>query len=458
MILAALQFTLLEAFLSAGLSVILGAVLAWLWMRVRWNFRDTLEPLVLLPFFFPALFVVLAVLRFFGNQGLGFDVYGLWGIVLAHILLNLPLVFYLIMSAWRGAAPETIMLASHLGVVHQEVERRIWRRVLPMAFALVFLYASLSFTIVLVLGGGPNATTLELLIYDAMRNRFDVPLALRVSVLQSLIGLGVFWALRRPDLADRAGDARLPSLDWGQSRSVRIWQSFGLVLMLALLLLPFILLMSSGLAQIMTMIKAASGAILGEAMLRSLGLAVIFAVFVNTYAVFLVRQKWDGLAWIFAAISPLVLAVIFLSVARLWINPFHLGVPFVVFVQILVLSPLFVRIWRQALDEVSPEERQLLASLRLGGWGRVRLFYAPRFGGVWARGMGIAMAMSVGDLALYPLMAPHGFVTLPILIWQMMGSYRFDAAMALGAVMILGIALILMLWQWFARIWERRYA
>ncbi|WP_198147992.1 hypothetical protein, partial [Elstera litoralis] len=57
--------------------------------------------------------------------------------------------------------------------------------------ALIFLLCAGSFTIVLALGGGPGATTLEVALYEALRLDFDPSRAALLALLQTGLCLGV---------------------------------------------------------------------------------------------------------------------------------------------------------------------------------------------------------------------------------------------------------------------------
>src|SRR5690606_40040005 len=116
-----------------------------------------------------------------GLQGAGMpgiDVYGLRGVVLAHVFFNLPLVTRLVLQGWVAIPAEQFRLAAQLGFAPRDIFRRIevpmLRAVLPGAFVLVFLLCMSSFAVALILGGGPRATTVELAIYQASRFDFDL--------------------------------------------------------------------------------------------------------------------------------------------------------------------------------------------------------------------------------------------------------------------------------------------
>ena len=67
------------------------------------------------------------------------------------------------------------------------IEWPVMRAALPGVAGLVFMLCITSFTLVLTLGGGPRATTLEVAIYQALRFDFDPARAVTLTVLQIVL-------------------------------------------------------------------------------------------------------------------------------------------------------------------------------------------------------------------------------------------------------------------------------
>ena len=80
---------------------------------------------------------------------------------------------------------------------------------LPGIAGLVFMLCITSFTIVLTLGGGPAATTLEVGIYQALRFDFDPARAVALTLLQIALTFLAVLALTRLG-ANVVGDTNLP--------------------------------------------------------------------------------------------------------------------------------------------------------------------------------------------------------------------------------------------------------
>ena len=106
-----------------------------------------------------------------------FSIYGLKGILLAHIFFNLPLATRLILLGWATVPQERLRLAQHLALSPSArfrlIEFPMLANITPSAFVVIFVICLSSFSVAFALGGGPKSTTLELAIYQAFRFGFD---------------------------------------------------------------------------------------------------------------------------------------------------------------------------------------------------------------------------------------------------------------------------------------------
>jgi hypothetical protein len=87
------------------------------------------------------------------------QIYGLHGIVLAHVFFNLPLATRLILQGWLESRPNASASPPRSGSkrrdINRLIERPILRATLPGAFLVIFLVCTTSFAVALALGGGP---------------------------------------------------------------------------------------------------------------------------------------------------------------------------------------------------------------------------------------------------------------------------------------------------------------
>jgi len=193
-----IAFTFGQALLSALLSLLPAVPLARALYRRRFPGRLLLLRLCAMTLVLPVLVAVFGLLTVYGRNGwlaqlcqlagMGyhFSPYGLPGILLAHVFFNLPLATRLMLQALESIPAEQRQLAAQLdlrGWHHFRLLEWPWlrRQLLPTG-ALIFMLCFASFATVLSLGGGPQATTIELAIFQALSYDYD-PGASAVSSL-----------------------------------------------------------------------------------------------------------------------------------------------------------------------------------------------------------------------------------------------------------------------------------
>ena len=109
--------------------------------------------------------------------------------ILAHVFFNLPLAVRLILQGWLGVPSERFQVAASLGApLFWLLEWPMLKRIVPGAFAVIFVICLGSFAVALTLGGGPRATTVELAIYQAFKFDFDLSKAASLAVVQLVLG------------------------------------------------------------------------------------------------------------------------------------------------------------------------------------------------------------------------------------------------------------------------------
>lgn len=476
-------FTLEQAFLSALLSVAGAIPLGLALHRTRFWGRGALLRLFLLPQALPVLVGGLGVLAVWGRGGivseglsaLGFarlDVYGLTGILLAHVFFNMPLATRLVFAALDAVPSESWRLAGQLGLPPASVFRLVeWpavRRALPGAASLTFMICVTSFTLVLVLGGGPGATTLEVEIYQALRTDFDPGRAVVLALGQ--IGLtAVFLALaaRLGGRLDAAFALGRPAARFDRrSPARRVLDAAIIGLGLAFVLSPFAAVVVRGLRADLGRLLAEPA--VHEAALTSAGVSLAAACLSVGLSLALLfgheamRRGDRGAGMpgaLFALAGNLVLVVPPIVVGAGWFlllrgltDVFASAPALVVATNAVMAMPFVIRIAGPPLAEALERHRRLAAHLGLRGWSRLRHVEAPALRAPLGFGFALALALSLGDLGVVALFASQDFITLPYLLYARMGSYR--TADAAGLALILGalsLALVVAGEQGFAR-------
>lgn len=456
---AALRFTLTQASLSALLSVTLAIPVARALARQRFIGRRMLIALLGAPFILPAIVAILGLLEVFGragwmSMGLGLlglppmKIYGLHGVVLAHVFFNLPLATRLILQGWQEIPAERFRLAAQLGfdrwAMFRLVEWPMLTRVAPGALAVVFAICLTSFAVALTLGGGPRATTLELAIYQAFRFDFDLGRAAMLSGIQLMLTVAAaFFALR---VAAHSGfgsglDRAVRRWD-GQSRIVQATDAAWITLSAAFLLLPLAAIVTSGLPGLVKLPgEVLTSALTSVAVAAASTVLLLLIALPMAAAVALGRNGAIEVAGLLGlAASPLVIGTGLFILIRPVADPFALALPLTALVNAVMALPFALRILVPRARDVVARYGRLALSLDMTGWPFVIRVLLPRMRAQIGFSAGLAAALSMGDLGVIALFADPDTATLPLQIYRLMGAYRMDAA-AGAALLLLALSM-----------------
>ena len=207
-----LGFTLWQAILSTALCLLAAVPMTRALARTDFPARTLLIRLCALPMVMPSIVGIFGIVAVYGGSGyvgaaaswLGLDwrphIYGLGGILLAHVFFNLPFAVRLLLPAYAAVPSESWRLCAQLGMrdrdIFQLIELPLLRQQLPGIAAIVFMLCFTTFAVALTLGGGPKATTLEVAIYQALRFDFDLRLGSVLAILQAAccaVGALLVW-------------------------------------------------------------------------------------------------------------------------------------------------------------------------------------------------------------------------------------------------------------------------
>jgi thiamine transport system permease protein len=455
---AAIRFTLIQAGLSAIASVVLAVPVARALARRRFPGRRLLITALGAPFILPVIVAVIGLLIVFGRGGwvnaglsaLGLptvSIYGLHGVVLAHVFFNLPLAVRLILQGWLSIPAERFRLAASLGFAPRDVarvlERPMLAEVLPATFVAVFLICLSSFAVALTLGGGPGATTLELAIYQAFRFDFDLARASVLALIQGALCVAAAMAalaLRTPT-AFGAGLDRVPERWDGPGTWRRAGDAVLLVLVTGFLLLPLGAVTAAGLAGLSHMPPTVWTAALRSLMVAATAVALLLAMALPL-ALAADRRAWavEMLGILPLAVSPLVAGTGLFLAIRPWADPVALSLVLTALVNAAMAVPFALRALIPAAATVARDYGRLADSLGMQGWARLRLVTLPRMGRAIRFSAGLAAALSIGDLGVAALFGDPARATLPVEVFRLMAAYRMEAASG-AALLLLGLSL-----------------
>ena len=455
---AAIRFTVVQALLSAGLSVLLAIPVARALARRAFFGRHLLITLLGAPFLLPVIVAVLGLLAIFGRGGLvndglvwlGFQpvsIFGLHGVVLAHVFFNMPLAVRFILQGWLSIPAERFRLAASLNApVGRLLEWPMLRAVVPSTFLVIFLICLTSFAVALTMGGGPRATTVELAIYQAVRFDFDLARAALLACIQFGLCVGAALLAWRITGTDPMGA--------GMDRVVRRWDlarpifDSAVILLAALfLLLPLAMIVLRGLPGFLEM----PGAV-WVAALRSVGVAVGSAALCVVMALALAVR--GGSVMSVVGVMPLAASGLVVGTGAFllvfpFVRPADVALPVTMLVNAILALPFALRSLAPTVAQINEGYGRLAVSLNMTGWSWMRLVVLPRLRRPLGFAAGLAAALSMGDLGVIALFAGQAQETLPLAMYRLMGAYRMEtAASAALLLVVLSFALFWLCDRW----------
>jgi thiamine transport system permease protein len=472
-ILASLRFSLLQALASTLLSLALGLPGAWLLARYSFRGRRLYAALSGIPFVFPPVLFTLGFVRAWGRNGLanaglmrlfGLEqppldfAYSFAGVVLAHALLNFPLVVALVGAVWSRVPRTPEDAARCLGAKEGRIFATITLpSILPgiaAAASLVFLYCFMSFAIPLTLGGGPSYATLEVSIFAAVSGEQNFGKAGTIALLEGCCAIGVLALYSLLHARSVAASTEAPGerlLLAAQRPHFRRLSALWLTASGALALSPLLALLVSSFTRVgrwggapsfslepyvKTFTEPGSLRAMADSALLALAVAGLGVGIAVLLLVGEGRAGRAGLRSIFFAL-PVALSSVMLSLGYLVLFPLGAGVGALALVQATAAYPLA---WRTLSAARSRIPGGLDEAAILLGASRPRILATvdlPLLRSALLSSLALCAAISLGEINAALMLNPTDFPLLGLRAYRLMGSYQYPLACALGVIVCL---------------------
>jgi len=469
--------TLGQAVAGTSVSLLVGVPAAYVLHRLRFPGRAVVRACVTVPFVLPTVVVGVAFRAVLGEDGplgfLGLD-QSFAGIVAALAFFNVAVVVRTVGGMWERLDPRAEQAARSLGAGPLRVLRTVTLPRLAPAItsgaSVVFLFCATAFGVVLVLGGR-RFGTIETEIYRQTVQLLDLPVAAVLSVLQVVVivvALAVAARARRRrehalDLAAasrgahpvRRGDLpvvlavavvvlllhvlpvatlvlrslRLPDGGWGLGNYVAlggrgqrgaltttVWQAAGASLRTALLATVLALVVGALLSLVLSRRPRVRAA---ERARGALDAMVMLPLGVSAVTV--------GFGFLITMDHPLGL--------RVDLRTTGLLIPVA---QAVVALPLVVRTLLPVLRAIDPRLREAAAVLGASPGRVLRTVDWPIAARAAGLALGFAFAVSLGEFGATAFLVRPGTVTLPVVIYQLLGrpgAQNYGMAMAASVVL-----------------------
>ena len=471
-----IAFSFYQALLSALLSVGLAIPLALALSREQFfPGRQLLINLFSLSLVIPTLVAIFGIVAVFGRRGwinsatdtLGiepFSIYGLSGILLAHVFFNMPLAARVLLQALDNIPNEQWRLSTQLRMRGwaqlRFIEWPAMRSQMLGLFMLIFTLCFTSFTIVMTLGGGPRATTIEVAIYQALRFDFDLNAAVSLALVQlifcsALLLLSAFFKHDAP-----LGFAYKATEHLFRPTSGYRWLNTLLIVMAALfVLLPLLGLVISAInpssmdvlthsntvrAILNTIVIALAASFISVAM--GVGLLTSSRHIRIRFAKHRLGQWIQHAGNIILVMPPVVLGTGLFLLLRNFADVFSIALVLTIIINSLMALPFVLRILDGPLMQAAAQHDRLIQSLGITGWARWRLLDWPLVRKPLGFALGVSATLAAGDLSAIALFGSERAMTLPLLLFQRIGTYRlYEAATTAGILLILCLCLFLLL-------------
>ena len=470
-------FSLKQGALSTLLSAAIGFPGAYILARYTFRGKNFLKSLITVPYVLPPIAAVLGIVLLIGNNGIinralmalsGAEqpplalLYSLKAILIAHTFYNIPLFIRFVYPVWEKIPVSLYEAGRSLGAGRWRLFRTVtcpWLLcALTAACALIFVLCFMSFSIVLVLGGGPQYSTMEVEIYKLARTTSQVTKACALGGLESLITL-LFIAVYTA-AGHRQSSYPVPVGKHGTVPAKKLSaHSFPALLYIIFLILyvamPMVTIAfnsftgKSGWGKekglTLSWYKAFVQPNMYNPVLNTILIAtatVIFAI-VLSLIISAVISRWPKGSFLiqiffFASlgISSILLSLGYmLTISRLGFRPN--GKLLLIAVHTAAVLPFTIKAISLFYSRIN---RRCIECAQSLGAKPLRILWTIKLpmikNGIFTAGI-FAFAVSAGEVNGALMLAPEGFTTMPVAIYRLIGAYRFYQACAMGTVLLL---------------------
>lgn len=457
---SAIWFTVWQAVASTVLTFIVAMPLTAVLSTFAFRGRAMVRALVTVPFVLPTVVVGSAFVAL-GLTG------SIWGILAAHVFFNIAVVVRTVGGVWSRLDRAVVDAARSLGASPMTA---FLRTTLPMlgpsiaaSLSIVFLFTFTSFGVVLILGGLAYRT-IEVQIYQQATTFLNLEAAGTLALLQLVGVVAILWAYGRYQRTRSIGLELAPEERvLRPPRTVReratLWSVVAGTLGLVAWPLGVLVARSfrGGLGGWRFLVDPGRLAITpGEAIANSLVFALVGAAIATTVglmAASLIARGSSVMASTFDTVLMLPLGTSAVTIGFGFLialdEPIDLrgSIILVPLAHALVAIPFVVRSTLPTLRAIRPDLREAAAVLGASPrrvFRHVDLAIVARAAMI---GAGFAAAVSLGEFGATSFIVRPNSVTIPTLIFRLLGrpgAVTFTAAMALSVVlMVLTTALIL---------------
>ena len=431
-------FTFYQSIISAALTVLLGSCFAYLLVKHDYIFgiNYLINSLSVL-FVLPTIISVLGILSFYGDI---INIYGLHGILIAHSILNIPLVTRVIIQSLKDISPNEKSLGKQMGLnnfgIFLASEWPVIKKNIPSLFVLVSFICFVSFTPVLILGGSPKYSTIEVVIYQSVIFLNDFNQATNLLFLQificSFIFLFFFKSFKNDNfiLDDHRNNINILSY------SIKYLFDYLLIFLFSILLFsPIFYIIITGInTKLIPVLQS-------DFFLKSLITTFIISLFSGLLAIiltygnleFINRSKKKREYWFYILIifSPGIISVGYFIFINEILSIEIPNIMIVIIINAIFILPFSYNYLSPSYFRIAKEHQHLSESLNLYGFKKLISVDLFRLKLPLINTFCISSILSSSDLVIISFFGTNDLSTLTQTIYRLLGNYRMDEAKSL---------------------------
>ncbi len=470
-------FSLKQGALSTLLSAAIGFPGAYILARYSFRGKNFIKALITVPYVLPPIAAVLGIVLLIGNNGIinralmalsGAEqpplhlLYSLKAILIAHTFYNIPLFIRFVYPVWEKIPASLYEAGRSLGAGRWRLFRTVtcpWLLcAITAACALIFVLCFMSFSIVLVLGGGPQYSTMEVEIYKLARTTSQIIKACALGGLESLITLlfiAVYTAAGHQQSSYPAPVGKhgtVPPKKLSLRHFSAVLYIIFLILYVAMPMVTIALNSFTGKSGwgkenglTLKWYRAFTQPAMYNPVLNTIFIAAatVICSIILSLIISAVISRWPKGSFLiqiffFASlgISSILLSLGFmLTISNLGFRPN--GKLLLIAVHTAAVLPFTIKAISLFYSRINKRCIECAQSL---GAKPLRILWTVKLpmikNGIFTAGI-FAFAVSAGEVNGALMLAPEGFTTMPVAIYRLIGAYRFYQACAMGTVLLL---------------------
>ena len=427
-----LTFTLLQALSSTIVSLGLGLFLARLFFMTP---MPWLERSLSLPLIMPSLSLVTGLTALVGYKI--FEMNALISITIAHAVLNIPLVMMILLNAYRSipSAHWQLSMALKLPPVIQilKLELPLLQGSICQTAGIILLLCFSSFTIPLMLGGGPDSNTLTLSLYYNLVIKGDYNESMLLLLIKIISGFIIVLIFNFNTVTTSLSTGKYRHYDFKNDFSNKS------------IMIGFVLILLAPIAALIIQqdwMHLSWSQRYTEAILGSLTLAIFTATITIILTLslcfcgFIVHNVIEKISALLIVIPSFVIAT-----ALLWIQIHYNFMNVSAFTILLIINclhawPMALRLIYKTFKNIANNHQYLMIHLHLPLTAQLRWIYLPLLWPTLRLSFALVAIYSLSDLGSILCFPSQDIITLPKIIHEAYSQFDLATAQWLSLILL----------------------